>query len=36
MTAAARHMVAIGFIEKNLKVTVTYPEWLLAAASWAR
>jgi solute carrier family 13 (sodium-dependent dicarboxylate transporter), member 2/3/5 len=34
-TAAAQNMVAIGFIEKTLKGTVTYPEWLLAAAPWA-
>jgi solute carrier family 13 (sodium-dependent dicarboxylate transporter), member 2/3/5 len=34
-TAAAQNMVAIGFIEKTLKDTVTYPEWLLAAAPWA-
>jgi solute carrier family 13 (sodium-dependent dicarboxylate transporter), member 2/3/5 len=34
-TAAAQNMVAIGFIEKTLKGTVTYPEWLLAAAPWS-
>lgn len=34
-TAAAQNMVAIGFMEKTLKGTVTYPEWLLAAAPWA-
>jgi len=34
-TAAAQNMVAIGFIEKALKGTITYPEWLLAAAPWA-
>jgi solute carrier family 13 (sodium-dependent dicarboxylate transporter), member 2/3/5 len=34
-TAAAQNMVAIGFMEKALKGTVTYPEWLLAAAPWA-
>jgi anion transporter len=34
-TAAAQNMVAIGFIEKTLKGTITYPEWLLAAAPWA-
>jgi anion transporter len=34
-TAAAQNMVAIGFIEKTLKGTVTYPEWLVAAAPWA-
>lgn len=34
-TAAAQNMVAIGFIEKSLKTTITYPEWLVAAAPWA-
>ena len=34
-TAAAQNMVAIGFMEKTLKGTVTYPEWFLAAAPWA-
>lgn len=34
-TAAAQNMVAIGFMEKSLKGTITYPEWLLAAAPWA-
>lgn len=34
-TAAAQNMVAIGFIEKTLKGTITYPEWLIAAAPWA-
>jgi len=34
-TAAAQNMVAIGFIEKSFKATITYPEWLLAAAPWA-
>lgn len=34
-TAAAQNMVAIGFMEKTLKGTVTYPEWLVAAAPWA-
>ena len=34
-TAAAQNMVAIGFIEKTLKGTITYPEWLVAAAPWA-
>ena len=34
-TASAQNMVAIGFIEKTLKGTVTYPEWLIAAAPWA-
>ncbi len=34
-TAAAQNMVAIGFMEKTLKGSVTYPEWLVAAAPWA-
>ena len=34
-TAAAQNMVAIGFIEKTLKGTITYPEWFIAAAPWA-
>jgi len=34
-TAAAQNMVAIGFVEKMLKETITYPEWLLAAAPWS-
>jgi solute carrier family 13 (sodium-dependent dicarboxylate transporter), member 2/3/5 len=34
-TAAAQNMVAIGFMEKTLKGTITYPEWFLAAAPWA-
>jgi len=34
-TAAAQNMVAVGFIEKTLKTTVTYPEWFVAAAPWA-
>jgi anion transporter len=34
-TAAAQNMVAIGFIEKALKGTITYPEWFIAAAPWA-
>jgi sodium-dependent dicarboxylate transporter 2/3/5 len=34
-TAAAQNMVAIGFIEKTLKATITYPEWLIAAAPWS-
>jgi anion transporter len=34
-TAAAQNMVAIGFIEKTLKDTITYPEWLIAAAPWS-
>jgi sodium-dependent dicarboxylate transporter 2/3/5 len=34
-TAAAQNMVAIGFMEKTLKGSVTYPEWFLAAAPWS-
>jgi anion transporter len=31
-TAAAQNMVAVGFIEKTLKHTITWLEWLVAAA----
>ena len=31
-TAAAQNMVAIGFIEKTLQKTITWLEWLIAAA----
>ena len=34
-TAAAQNMVAIGFIEKTLGKTITWGEWLLAAAPFA-
>ena len=34
-TAAAQNMVAIGFIEKTLQTTITWGEWLLAAAPFA-
>lgn len=34
-TAAAQNMVAIGFIEKNFKETITWGEWLIAAAPWS-
>jgi sodium-dependent dicarboxylate transporter 2/3/5 len=34
-TAAAQNMVAIGFIEKMLKGTITWLEWLIAAAPFA-
>lgn len=34
-TAAAQNMVAVGFIEKTLKGTITYPDWLVAAAPWS-
>ncbi len=31
-TTAAQNMVAVGFIEKMLKGTITWLEWLIAAA----
>ena len=34
-TAAAQNMVAIGFIEKTLQKTITWLEWLIAAAPFA-
>src|SRR5688572_30001802 len=34
-TAAAQNMVAVGFIEKTLKGTITWLEWLIAAAPFA-
>ncbi len=34
-TAAAQNMVATGFIEKMLKGTVTWLDWLIAAAPWS-
>jgi anion transporter len=34
-TAAAQNMVAVGFIEKMLKTTVTWLDWLVAAAPFA-
>ena len=34
-TAAAQNMVAVGFIEKALKHTVTWLDWLIAAAPFA-
>ncbi|MDX2205962.1 MAG: DASS family sodium-coupled anion symporter [Hyphomicrobiaceae bacterium] len=34
-TAAAQNMVAIGFIEKTLNATVTWLQWLIAAAPFA-
>lgn len=34
-TAAAQNMVAIGFIEKAFHQTITWTEWLVAAAPWA-
>lgn len=34
-TAAAQNMVAIGFIEKTFKTTITWGDWLIAAAPWS-
>lgn len=34
-TAAAQNMVAVGFIERTLKHTVTWLDWLIAAAPFA-
>ena len=34
-TAAAQNMVAIGFIEKSLKGSITWLDWLVAAAPWS-
>ena len=34
-TAAAQNMVAIGFIERTLNITITWLEWLIAAAPFA-
>ena len=34
-TAAAQNMVAIGFIEKNFNTTITWGDWLIAAAPWS-
>lgn len=34
-TAAAQNMVAVGFIEKTLQHTVTWLEWLIAAAPFS-
>ncbi|MBK6335859.1 MAG: DASS family sodium-coupled anion symporter [Betaproteobacteria bacterium] len=34
-TAAAQNMVAVGFIEKQLKVQITWGEWFVAAAPFA-
>ncbi|MFZ1102807.1 MAG: DASS family sodium-coupled anion symporter [Hyphomicrobiaceae bacterium] len=34
-TAAAQNMVAIGFIERTLHTTITWLEWLMAAAPFA-
>lgn len=34
-TAAAQNMVAVGFIEKQLKTTITWGEWFVAAAPFA-
>lgn len=34
-TAAAQNMVAIGFIEQSFGQTITWGDWLVAAAPWA-
>ncbi|WP_365284257.1 anion permease [uncultured Mitsuokella sp.] len=34
-TAAAQNMVALGFIEKQLGVTISWAEWFIAAAPYA-
>jgi solute carrier family 13 (sodium-dependent dicarboxylate transporter), member 2/3/5 len=34
-TAAAQNMVAVGFIEKMLQTTITWLDWLIAAAPFA-
>lgn len=34
-TAAAQNMVTIGFIEKTFKETITWGDWLVAAAPWS-
>jgi len=34
-TAAAQNMVAVGFIQKMLRTTITWPEWFIAAAPFA-
>lgn len=34
-TAAAQNMVAIGFIEKAFGQTITWGDWLIAAAPWS-
>jgi sodium-dependent dicarboxylate transporter 2/3/5 len=34
-TAAAQNMVAIGFIERTLQTTITWLDWLMAAAPFA-
>ena len=34
-TAAAQNMVAVGFIERMLKTTITWLDWLIAAAPFA-
>ncbi len=34
-TAAAQNMVAIGFIEKAYGQTITWSDWLIAAAPWS-
>ena len=34
-TAAAQNMIAVGFIEKMLGKTITWPEWFIAAAPFS-
>jgi len=34
-TAAAQNMVAIGFIEQSFGQTITWSDWLIAAAPWS-
>jgi anion transporter len=34
-TAAAQNMVAVGFIQKMLRTTITWPQWFIAAAPFA-
>jgi sodium-dependent dicarboxylate transporter 2/3/5 len=34
-TAAAQNMVAVGFIERTLKSTITWLDWFIVAAPWA-
>ena len=34
-TAAAQNMVAVGFIQKMVGTTITWPEWFIAAAPFA-
>ena len=34
-TASAQNLVAVGFVEKILKTTITWLDWFIAAAPWA-